>query len=760
MSAEVFVSYSSQDHAQVSKIIERLRKAGVSVWMDEGGIDAATLWSEAIVEAINESKILIMMVSKHSTDSANVVKEVMIASESSKTILPVYLEPADIPTRLKYQLTGIQHSEAHSLTPDELLDELLRGLAKNGVAVPGYDVASARVSNTSAHRKKRGRKQTWQKPTMIALTIAAFIFGMLIRGTFDNHSESGSSVTAGLPPAKRLKLDIPGDEKIPAGADNLFPGGGGISVAISSNGRHLAYYTITNRVKNLKLLDLDNFASEKNLISSIDLVGLMFSPDSKWIAFFDKEKIKKVLIETGEISVVGETRVPNYGYWADDGYIYYVHSLGRKLSRIKDVGGTPELLHEGPHQEGATLGKPYVFSGGRGVIMAFPGKGINRNYAPIKYLDLTTKKIKDLGVSGIWPYYHDSGYLLFARNGNIWATPFDLDSLSVGADPVPIVKGVSMSAIWESANYSVSESGAIVYLEGRDESRGVPAWVDLEGKITPTPMPEQLYGISEVSPDGKKIAIQVAAEKDDIWIYDTENWEGSRLTDEGSSGWPLWSKDGSSVVFVSRPLETEEWALYSQKINNIGNPQQIWKPAKGLIPGSWHPTQNLLALNLESDIWFIDFSTTEPSGKIFAGGDYLEWVGLFSPDGNWLSYSADKKGIYHIYIQSLKDTGSIYQISGNKGEVIWAPSSNSLYYFQSGGRFFTAQFDPKNPVNPIGKEKKLFDLKYIDNPGNSYDVHPNGERFLFVVPKTPYKKIRDIRLILNFENELKRLFKK
>ena len=64
MSAEVFVSYSSQDHAQVSKIIERLRKAGVSVWMDEGGIDAATLWSEAIVEAINESKVLIMMVSK------------------------------------------------------------------------------------------------------------------------------------------------------------------------------------------------------------------------------------------------------------------------------------------------------------------------------------------------------------------------------------------------------------------------------------------------------------------------------------------------------------------------------------------------------------------------------------------------------------------------------------------------------------------------------------------------------------------------
>ena len=52
MSAEVFVSYSSQDFEEVHRIVAQLRGAGVSVWMDEGGIEAATLWSEAIVEAI------------------------------------------------------------------------------------------------------------------------------------------------------------------------------------------------------------------------------------------------------------------------------------------------------------------------------------------------------------------------------------------------------------------------------------------------------------------------------------------------------------------------------------------------------------------------------------------------------------------------------------------------------------------------------------------------------------------------------------
>ena len=167
MSTEVFVSYSSQDHAQVSKLVERLRNADVSVWMDEGGIDAATLWSEAIVEAINDSKVLIMMVSRHSTDSANVVKEVMLASESGKTILPVYLEPAEIPTRLKYQLTGIQHSEAFALTPDELLDELLRGLAKNGVNVPGYDSAKLATPTSAGHKRKRGQQARWKAPALI-----------------------------------------------------------------------------------------------------------------------------------------------------------------------------------------------------------------------------------------------------------------------------------------------------------------------------------------------------------------------------------------------------------------------------------------------------------------------------------------------------------------------------------------------------------------------------------------------------------------
>jgi Tol biopolymer transport system component len=289
---------------------------------------------------------------------------------------------------------------------------------------------------------------------------------------------------------------------------------------------------------------------------------------------------------------------------------------------------------------------------------------------------------------------------------------------------------------------------------------GVPAWVNLKGEIEMSSMPEQFYGISDISPDGKKIAIQIAAEKDDIWIYDTETWEGNKLTSDGSNGWPLWSLDGESVVFVSRSLEEEAWGLYSKKINEIGSPSLIWKPSKGVMATSWHPKGDLLAMNFQSDIWFIKNPLTDPKGRKFAGEDYLEWVGMFSPDGNWLSYVSDQSGVYNVVVQSTDKTNMIYQVGGAaSGEANWSPKGNALYFFQSGGNLLLANFSPENSKNPVGEVEELFYIKLIDNPGSSYDVHPHEEKFLLIVPKTPFKKIQEIRVLMNIENELKSVFK-
>ena len=76
MPDEVFISYARTDREKVIPFVDILRGTGVSVWVDEGKIDAATLWSEEIVDAINNCKAMVVMLSQNSTDSNNVVKEV------------------------------------------------------------------------------------------------------------------------------------------------------------------------------------------------------------------------------------------------------------------------------------------------------------------------------------------------------------------------------------------------------------------------------------------------------------------------------------------------------------------------------------------------------------------------------------------------------------------------------------------------------------------------------------------------------------
>ena len=73
------------------------------------------MWTEEIVEAIHKCNLFILAISRHSTGSKNVVKELALASEREKIILPIYLEQCDIPKNMEYQLVGIQNIALYTL---------------------------------------------------------------------------------------------------------------------------------------------------------------------------------------------------------------------------------------------------------------------------------------------------------------------------------------------------------------------------------------------------------------------------------------------------------------------------------------------------------------------------------------------------------------------------------------------------------------------------------------------------------------------
>ena len=143
MSEEIFISYSRKDRAKVSSLVSTLRSSGASVWVDESAIDGATLWSQEIVGAIRKCKVFLLALSSNSSLSKNVVKEVALASESGKKILPVMLEDTEVPESMAYPLAGIQRVNFFGDDEKVFTQSLERALKRTGIALSSEDISAS-----------------------------------------------------------------------------------------------------------------------------------------------------------------------------------------------------------------------------------------------------------------------------------------------------------------------------------------------------------------------------------------------------------------------------------------------------------------------------------------------------------------------------------------------------------------------------------------------------------------------------------------
>jgi hypothetical protein len=172
MPEDIFISYSRKDSDRVMPLVQQLREVGYSVWLDDSHIESASLWAEQIVEGLKNCKVLMLMCSKDSLASNNVLKEVMLASELEKTLLPVYLEESELPSRFQYQLAGIQHIELFKLSDKQPVELVSDALDKVGVSKLGDEVRLA----DSTPIPKSGHKFILNKWKFIVSTIIGYIW--------------------------------------------------------------------------------------------------------------------------------------------------------------------------------------------------------------------------------------------------------------------------------------------------------------------------------------------------------------------------------------------------------------------------------------------------------------------------------------------------------------------------------------------------------------------------------------------------------
>ena len=271
------------------------------------------------------------------------------------------------------------------------------------------------------------------------------------------------------PPVRRVQLTLP--------ATQTLQGSVGTLVAISPNGNTLVYRAVEDAVSRLYRRDLDQFDATPIPGTEGSSQTPFFSADGKWLAFqMGVSTLMKVELDGGPPVEVG--KLPGSlraGSWtSDDTIIAAANDAG--LVRVPGGGGNPEIIASS--EDGRAYWYPQVLPGNRAVL--FTANAFSAADADaVMLFDLESEETRLLVQDAVAGQYLPTGHLVFAREGNIWATGFDLDRLEVVGDPVLIDQGVRIES-GDMVQMAVAADGTLVYVPSGSATQRTLALVNRE----------------------------------------------------------------------------------------------------------------------------------------------------------------------------------------------------------------------------------------------------------------------------------------
>jgi TolB-like protein/thioredoxin-like negative regulator of GroEL len=144
---QAFISYASADSAIANAVCTALEREGVKCWIAPRDVSPGEFYAANIVHAIDETRLVVLVLSQHAADSAHVLREVERASAKRHPILSFRIDLTPLPDGLEYFLNTSQWLDASAAGVDRTLPRLVDAvkavLAKSTAAPPVAPTASA-----------------------------------------------------------------------------------------------------------------------------------------------------------------------------------------------------------------------------------------------------------------------------------------------------------------------------------------------------------------------------------------------------------------------------------------------------------------------------------------------------------------------------------------------------------------------------------------------------------------------------------------
>ena len=576
MAGEIFISYRRADEAWARLLYNQLRKEGVEAWYD-AHIGPGQDWRVATAQALEASRIFVLLFSANAAQSSEIAKELAAATFEKKLIIPVRLENIAPKGAFLYELASRNWVNAYENTEAKFA-ELAKGLA-HLVRTGARDQSALPFDRDGKHAPAAAKSP--RRPVLIAAAIALTAASALAawrlwpqpRWTVESSRSFISTMALEGEPA------------------------------FSPDGKALAYtYGADPGSRKIYVRNLAGGSAVKITADAYTDVSPTWSPDGARIAYVAVKpgepcRIMVATVPAGEARQVGrcaEEESSSVSWQPGTSFLYYTDRRGKagsfifrldletgSLTRLtaKSVGKVASMRHVQCSPDGKSLLWVWEETASTDALMIhdIPG-GEDRTLARIvgggsaawteDSRAVLTSRGSGIG-SVITAYPMDSGtpYRLYTTTNNVShlaAGKGGLLALETDASRQNLARAsttpTSQPDIIEAVNGKTwaptfAPDGTLAFLSNRSGANAV--WV-----MKPGAAPSVLYdaGLTplfrlEYSPDGTKLALVIAKENGltiKILAADGSPVSSFDLVTLGY-GHPTWMPDGKAVTAFDRP---------------------------------------------------------------------------------------------------------------------------------------------------------------------------------------------------------------
>ena len=521
-----------------------------------------------------------------------------------------------------------------------------------------------------------------------------------------------------------------------------------ISFALSPDGRQIVFVASGDGASRLWLRSLATTTAQP-LAGTEGAVYPFWSPDSRSVGFFAGGSLKRLDIGGGAPQTLATALTGRGGTWNADGVILFAPTTGGPLFRVPATGGEPVAVTTLDRQANHRF--PSFLPDGRQFLFYAQGSPETAGIYLGALDSAATRRLTAADEAGVYLPFRDDGIagsLLWVRAGTLVAQRLDLEQKALTDDPVTLADPVAFDAATFASAVSVSASGLVAYREGGANRRQL-AWFDRSGKalgVMGAPDENDLR-VPRVSPDGRRVAVHRTVQGNaDIWLLD--GTRSSRFTfDAALDRFPLWSPDGSRIVFESNRKGVSD--LYQKPSSGAGAEELLVESPQIKVANDWSADGRFVLYHsidpqTGRDLWVLPMQG-DRKPWVFLKTRFEERASQFSPDGRWVAYMSSESGQYEIYIRPFAApaaSGAATNAAAGQWQVStaggifpkWRSDGRELYYIGTNGEMMAAPIAATATTLEPGAPVALFPTRIVGGgvdtgQGRQYDVTRDG-RFL------------------------------